>query len=233
MLTSAQDMTLFQLQCHLDSIYGKVNRKMYDGDKILLHTFPRLSKMMKGIRKDDRKRIEQHISLLFAWVIAVANQFNFNMEHELLVRFPNCCPYCTNKPCVCGHVRPEERAIVQIGKVEVLSTKVADIQNMLKSIYPENTLEKSGMHLVEEVGELVEEVLIYHHDETRFRFEKIRLEFTDVIANLFAVASCAGINMAELMFETYKNGCPSCGKQVCGSGFLDEWTDVVANTMPQ
>ena len=69
--------------------------------------------------------------------------------------------------------------------------------------------------LLEEVGELSRAVR--SKDE-----ENIREEFADVYAWLLSLASVLQIDLDEVLFSKYENGCPKCFLKPCGCRHREE-----------
>jgi len=90
---------------------------------------------------------------------------------------------------------------------------------MFWRIYP-NFIQNSAIHLAEEAGE-VDEAIRNHiatHDTTWFL--KIVEELVDTITNIFAVASCLHISLADEMAEYFTHGCPGCKAIPCKCGYV-------------
>ncbi len=89
---------------------------------------------------------------------------------------------------------------------------ISDFQKLIEDIYFERDnsrgAEGSLLWFVEEVGELVRAI-------RRGETQNLREEFGDVFAWLVSLASIHGINLEEVAFEKYGEGCPRCHHVPC------------------
>jgi len=90
---------------------------------------------------------------------------------------------------------------------------------MFWEIYP-NIIQNSAIHLAEEAGEVDEAIRNHIATHNILWFQKIKEELVDTITNIFAVASCLHINMADEMTEYFVNGCPGCKTLLCECGYV-------------
>ena len=94
-----------------------------------------------------------------------------------------------------------------------------DWQKMFTKIYPNNVLE-SAIHFAEEVGEVNEALQALSSTHQELWFGKVIEELVDVVTNIFGVANCLGLDLADGMAEYFAKGCPSCEQSPCICGFL-------------
>jgi NTP pyrophosphatase (non-canonical NTP hydrolase) len=94
-----------------------------------------------------------------------------------------------------------------------MTRRIQDFQRLIERIYFERDsargLEGSLLWFVEEVGELVRAL-------RRGERHNLEEEFGDCLAWLASVASIAGVDLEEVAFSQYGNGCPRCGATPCG-----------------
>jgi NTP pyrophosphatase (non-canonical NTP hydrolase) len=92
---------------------------------------------------------------------------------------------------------------------------LAALQELIRQLYGEKDqqrgVEGTFMWFMEEVGEL-SSALRHGTDEER------TLEFADVLAWLFTLANCTGVDLSVAMQRKYGNGCPGCLQQPCVCG---------------
>jgi len=94
-------------------------------------------------------------------------------------------------------------------------------QRMLARIYPNNNLSDSVDHFVQEAAEVGDEIgrIRRLSSPTQpYPRDELALEIADALANLFAIASCAGHSLGTLVSRMYENGCPGCNLMGCGCG---------------
>lgn len=84
---------------------------------------------------------------------------------------------------------------------------VGEFQKLIEDIYYERDsnrgLEGSTLWFVEEVGELVRAL-------RRGERDNLEEEFGDVFAWLVSLASIAGVDLEQVAFDKYGQGCPRC-----------------------
>ncbi|MCA9646225.1 MAG: hypothetical protein KC492_36290 [Myxococcales bacterium] len=90
---------------------------------------------------------------------------------------------------------------------------VSDFQQLIRDMYLEKDQERgvdaTFMWLMEEVGELAAALREGTPQEQRE-------EFADVLAWLTTIANVVGVDLTQALHEKYGQGCPGCGKMVCG-----------------
>lgn len=96
--------------------------------------------------------------------------------------------------------------------MDVSRRTIRDFQTLIEDIYYERDsargIEGTTLWFVEEVGELVRALRRGDHDN-------LREEFGDCLAWLSSLASICKLDLAELAFEKYGNGCPRCHEKPC------------------
>lgn len=89
--------------------------------------------------------------------------------------------------------------------------EISEFQRLIEAIYfqkdSQRGPEKSFLWFAEEVGELAE--VIRKRDRAN-----MPLEFADVMAWLFTLASMSGVEMEDAASK-YRNGCPACHSTPC------------------
>ena len=144
---------------------------------------------------------------------------------EILYYFPHVCPYCAKAPCdPNSHNRAAGRKDLDNFRKDLVVESLADNQKMLASIYPKNVLVDSAQHLVEEVVEVSIADFINRRmhslpESDQNIFQNIVLELVDVMGHLCAVATCAKIDLSEIVDDVFGAGCPGCKKPVCECSF--------------
>ena len=89
---------------------------------------------------------------------------------------------------------------------------IREFQTLIEDIYFERDnargIEGTTLWFVEEVGELVRAL-------RRGNCDNLREEFGDCFAWLSSLASICKLDLADLAFEKYGNGCPRCRGKPC------------------
>ena len=93
---------------------------------------------------------------------------------------------------------------------------LADFQAAIESIYFEKDrargLEGTTLWFAEEFGELIRAL---RRQDDRANLEE---EFGDVLAWLASLASITGVDLQEVAWRKYGNGCPRCSGTPCTCG---------------
>lgn len=214
-----KDETLGDMQDRIKTLYGASNARNYSNEGIVLRMIRHATRMLKAFRKDNPKEMEGCLMEMFSWSLALANRFDIDIAIEICKRFPNCCPYCMGKPCICAERAPKRGKLPEAVPNHFGNASI--IQKMLADIYPNNTLSGAVIHTVEEVGEVSEEIQVWMSRHKTCDHEKFIEELVDIFANLFAVASCLNVQLDVTFTNMYANGCPACKKAVCECCFKD------------
>lgn len=89
---------------------------------------------------------------------------------------------------------------------------VEEFQGLIRDIYHKKDskrgVEKTFLWFLEEVGELASAI-------RKGELEQIKSEFADVFAWLSTLANLLEIDLEEVAWGKYKDGCPRCGQTPC------------------
>jgi NTP pyrophosphatase (non-canonical NTP hydrolase) len=199
-------------------VYGVVNDQNYQVSDIVSRIHRYVTHVLKLVRKEKRDDADFLLAMAASWTFALANRLHIDLQDELWQRFPGKCPYCGAKPCSCKE-RAKKRRTLRAGRTQMPQT-LSEFQAMLRTIYPDNTLRDSVMHLAEEAGEVDEAVDAFRRTHDRKYLEEVKLELVDVLTNLCAVGSCWDIDLADALAEHFSKGCHACGKAPCRCGYM-------------
>lgn len=175
---------------------------------------------LKGIRKDDRRKLVRNLLISFCWSMIFANRFRVDVEEILWQRFPMLCSYCGTRPCSCKRIKPKKRA--KIFKNRALKPKrIVDFQKMFQEIYPAEarTLQHAGVHLGEELGEVSEAVHNFLGEHKKGQLMRIEEELADYLSCVFSVANSADINLAQGIHLMFEKNCFVCHELPCSCSF--------------
>ena len=150
------------------------------------------------------------------------NRLHIDLEKEIWNRFPYMCSYCAHCPCVCKTQKVKTRKRVVFNEKKRPKT-LADFQNMFQAIYPSKTrsLEHSGIHLAEEMGELSEAVLQYQGLRKKEDLAKIAQEAADFFSCLMGVLNSMHVSVAKEFSTLFSHNCHVCRKAPCECSFID------------
>lgn len=228
------------LQPFLTKIFGNVNQK-----RTWDYMYGYLSRNTGYlVRRVNTNTIEvQDFIRPIAWLYAIAEKLEINLDDAILSRFPSVCPYCIVAPCDCLNTQKspsprsdvEGRAGYQVRqalevKLTILkntgaSTDLDSTASRLSHIYPNNAViwKFAGPYfhftkLHEELAELHEAVS--HYYSARKKKTAIEEEIADVAAWI--------LGMWPLLFPKksihheivnyYSSGCPVCLNETCACG---------------
>jgi NTP pyrophosphatase (non-canonical NTP hydrolase) len=211
-----REWSLTDFQALNQGIYGVQNDRNFEAADMASRIHSYITRVLKAVRKNNTEHACYHLAMGFSWSLALANRLHINLDDQMWERFPGYCPYCLKTPCSCKE-RAEERG--QRQPIGERPTTLRQFQNMLRGIYPNNTLKDAAMHLAEESGELGENVEFFRGTHDPEHFNEIVIELVDVVTNICAVASCLGVDLAVEMEHNMGDGCPKCHESPCGCGY--------------
>lgn len=207
-------------QVRLLSIFEKNNRQLTVW-MLGMYLVARTTSLLATIQKRKSQIARVQIVQIFGWLAAIANhpQVNVCLSKNLRSHFPGICPACGQKICDCRSNRlPERVPSENLKLMEGFMPKI-NLQDMLKRIFPDNTLDISTAHLIAEVGELGQEIVrasLRNQKHPRYGANpEFLLELADVTAHLCAVSSLLEQDLAVEVMHYFRDGCVVCGQQEC------------------
>jgi len=60
-----------------------------------------IGELARAIKKEDRKKMEEEIADIFAWLCSIANLSGIDVEKSTLKKYPGVCSKCGASPCEC------------------------------------------------------------------------------------------------------------------------------------
>lgn len=60
-----------------------------------------VGELAEAVRRNDSENIREELADCFAWVGAMANLYDIDLEAAFLQKYPLVCPTCGKNPCVC------------------------------------------------------------------------------------------------------------------------------------
>jgi NTP pyrophosphatase (non-canonical NTP hydrolase) len=220
MFSIRPDTTIKEYQDFVREVYGLPNDRFFSSWDMLTSTERFTMRGLKGIRKGDRDKTRLNLLISLSWLTSMMNQFHIDIENEVWKRFPYLCSYCASCPCVCKKEKVEIRQRVFIDGKKRPKT-LEGFQEMFRKIYPpeSRTLEHSGIHLAEELGEFGETLLAYRGGHKGADFNKIPPEAADLFSCFMGVFNSLGMNVAKELSIMFSNNCHICHKAPCACSF--------------
>lgn len=214
--------TIKEYQAFVKEIYGLPNDRYFSLADMLSNVERFIMRGLKGIRKNDKEKTKINLLISFSWFTSMINQLHIGIEDEIWKRFPYLCSYCATCPCSCKEKRLERRQKVFVNEKKRPKT-LEEFQNMFNKIYPaeKRTIEHSGVHLAEEVGEFSEAILTYrggHKDED---FKSVELEAADLFSCFVGVFNSLGMSVAKELSIMFSENCHVCKNSPCTCNFTD------------
>jgi NTP pyrophosphatase (non-canonical NTP hydrolase) len=89
-----------EFQQLMSDLYAHNDRKRGPA-ATMLWLVEEVGELAEAVRRDDRENLREELADCFAWVGALANLYDIDLEEVFLEKYPNKCPTCGQKPCVC------------------------------------------------------------------------------------------------------------------------------------
>lgn len=212
--------TLADFQNFIADTYSASNDRIYSIWDLLTQQQRFAMRAIKGIRKDNQKKLILNLLISTSWLMSIANRLHIDIEEEVWKRFPMLCSYCGQKPCICKKVKQEKRARVRVNNT-LRPHSLAAFQKMFAEIYPPEgrTLADAGVHLAEEMGEVSEAIHNYLGQHLEKQFNDIKLEMADFISCVLGVANSAKFDIASELAKMYHDSCHVCHEAPCTCRF--------------
>jgi len=171
----------------------------------------------------------------FSWLFALSSKLNIDLESSFLKKYPDVCPYCLVKPCICiktgkkpVNYIPEWKVAEEIGfKYEMARTAnkkmtFDDAVENINDLYPanKNIWNVAGptyqfFRILEELGEVHEAYTSFVSG--RRKIENVGEEIADVFAWLVSTWGICypKLSLADEFITYYYYGCPVCSSEKC------------------
>ena len=92
-------MEIREFQKMMDELYGSRDRKR-GVEKTFLWVIEEMGELVRGIRKKNRKEIENEFADVVAWIFSLANLLEVDIERAI-AKYDGKCPKCGKSPCIC------------------------------------------------------------------------------------------------------------------------------------
>lgn len=212
--------SLAKLQQFSHHVYGLSDDRYFSLEDLLANQTRFTMRAIKGIRKQNKRRLKHNLIIALSWSMAVSNRLHIAIEDVVWERFPMLCSYCGHKPCVCKKEKIKNRVNIT-KKYDLRPGTIAGFQRMFEEIYPssDRTLDIAGVHLAEEMGEVLEAVSVFNGQHRPQQFKDVSDELADWISCVFGVANSAGIDVAKELEVLFYNNCHVCHTAPCSCSY--------------
>ena len=223
----------------LDAIYGGSQNYSKTPYEIHSHLTEVCGIFAKHLfKRKDITEARKFLPKIFAWTVALLRKVRSeqgNLEEIVLRKFPNACPYCLKKPCLCWKgekptLEDQQLRDAYFQRAPSMRRSLNDFQLMFRQIYGDSWLSgydikdqtpeiwrKLFIRLIEEVAE-VGEALRFHH----LYPENLDNELSDLLAWWFALVSTmpaanegTTLLAEDCLWGAYPGHCPDCQMVPC------------------
>ncbi|MDH4358431.1 MAG: hypothetical protein OEV37_00570 [Candidatus Berkelbacteria bacterium] len=211
---------LRDFQKNIYEVYGLSDDRHFSVPDLVANQNRFTMRALKGIRKNDKRKIEINLIIAFCWMVAIANRLHIDLENKVWKRFPNRCSYCGKSPCQCKIISPRKRKKLNV-KSDNRPANISEFQHMFNKIYPAKLRTKidAGIHLAEETGEVGETISIYLGEHKSTQFTAIKDELADWVSTMFGLANSLEFDVEKELERSFKNGCHACKSIPCKCNF--------------
>jgi len=220
----AANTTVQGVQRFVRYVYGPADSRFFGPDELLSNVLRFTMRGLKGIRKGDQDKAALNLVISFAWFVSLMNTLDVDILKETWRLFPGICPYCRSAPCKgkqCkkrGGTRVPDLSRSAHGR---RPTTLTGLQLMFNRIYPASArgLYQAGIHLAEEVGELVESFLAYKGTHKDKDFDNVIVESIDYLSCLLGTFSSLQVRLSRELAASFSNNCHVCHLLPCKCSF--------------
>ncbi len=233
--------TLHDFQEVLARIY--VRNEEFSVEEILVRLDENAGYLSKSIIDDTDS--ERWLIRSISWLSALCNKLAIDLQRAVLVRFPNCCPYCLEANCICESTGRRPRRALSTAKkqeelqqrFELLNTSIRNglvptvdyVAGMLATIYSVNAAKWNlskflfAAKLAEERAEIIERYrrlkVAKMGPAREVILEQLQYEIADYLAWLINIWRFAHAmpeySIQEAIASRYLTGCPYCQSEPC------------------
>lgn len=242
--SNADAYSMRQWQNHFKKIYFKQNKiikkKGFQNNQaafirgyIMFNITKDLGDLAESIRESNRDNTKRYIGSMFAWVSALANEIDFDLENAIWDKYPGFCPYCHKesdcddawwtttqkkkdkdpKPKILSDHTPLPRPQSLIGWIENWNTMYGNKYRTAMETH--NIMFK----LFEENAEILSELDKIKSNKVP-RSKKLQREVADFVSWMFAIVikfdnSFPKEELPKILFGKFGKGCKKCKNREC------------------
>ncbi|WP_321429983.1 MazG nucleotide pyrophosphohydrolase domain-containing protein [uncultured Methanolobus sp.] len=93
-------MEISEFQKRMYDLYAH-NDKRRGSAATTLWLVEEIGELAEAIRREDMENIREELADCFAWIGALANLYDIDLEAAFLEKYPDKCPTCKQNPCIC------------------------------------------------------------------------------------------------------------------------------------
>ncbi len=226
-----------ELQSELSKIYGEVNGRL-SAPEIL----NRLDENAGYLAKNtiEERDVSKWLSTSLAWLFALANKIEIDVQDAILRKYPGYCHYCLESHCICEMTFKSPRA--KVDRDEELRGKYLTLFNYLTNqrvsadldffsttlagMYPANVTRwrlnryEILAKLAEERAEIIEAYRRWVAGPSEPAKQAIQEEIADYFCWLIVIwylsyRAKEGYSIQEAFCSQFRLGCPYCNAMIC------------------
>lgn len=230
-MTTQKLESISELQNFLQAIYGEKNNKQ-SFEYIYSFASHNCAYLARSIEKNASS--DPYFISSFSWICALGSYLDINLEKAFYKKFPNCCPYCLERVCIClssgkTSLKFKNQRAAKAERENLYRTVCQSKQDLsktaktLNSIYPSNRAVWSihshhyqFSRLFEELGEIYEAYCLYKTNGEKYLLA-ISEEIADCIAWLLSAWDIKNPDtpFTDAFLSYYSQDCPACIKSPC------------------
>ncbi|MGE6648724.1 hypothetical protein ACQKE0_05535 [Shewanella colwelliana] len=227
-----------ECQTYISNLYGHVNQDK-EWEQIYGYVSRTTGYLARNVLKKDVKNID--FIRPISWLFSLATSLDICLQTSFQKKFPDICPYCLERTCVCFRTGKKPLKyqpgykIIEIKREQfdmvsrLLNRNLDSAIKTISTIYPNNEViwHFSGPWM--NCSKLFEEVAELHESIVKFKCgkknkESVEEEFADVFA--WIVSAWISLNKDKSLDEEFMtyfyNGCPVCTNSPCTCAVGDE-----------
>jgi len=221
-----------EFQKYINNLYGEANNK-----RSLEYLYSYLFRNAAYLSRVIGEKGESKVNFIktFSWLFSITSKLNIDLENSFRHKYPNICPYCLVKPCICIKTGkkpiayiPEWKASEEIEVKYNIDRTMTPQLSLDKAVETINDLYPANKHIwnaagptfqfyriLEELGEVHEAYTSYQRGDRKK--ENIEEELADVFAWLVSTWGICypELSLADEFIGYYYEGCPVCTSTKC------------------
>jgi NTP pyrophosphatase (non-canonical NTP hydrolase) len=95
-----EGMEIAEFQKLMYELYAHNDRRR-GGAATMLWLVEEVGELAEAIRREEPENIKEELADCFAWIGALANLYGVDLEEAFKEKYPEVCPTCGQKPCIC------------------------------------------------------------------------------------------------------------------------------------
>lgn len=221
-----------ELQGYISNLYGEVNER-HSMEYVFSYLFRNAAYLSRVI--GEKGESKGNFVKTYSWLFALSSKLNIDLEDCFLQKYPDVCPYCLVKPCICIKTGkkpvdyiPEWKASEEIQVKYRIARSSSPKLELDKAVERVNDLYPANKHIWNAAGptfqfyRVLEELGEVHEAYTGFakgsrKIENIGEELADVFAWLLSTWGIVypKLSLNDEFIGYYYEGCPVCSSSRC------------------